>query len=399
MARHAVDAVRPGTTEVAQKRRQLLIDVSIIASHDAGTGIQRVVRSILLALFESPPNDMEIRLVKATRKRSYVYAQNYFGSLTGAAPEPELPVVAERGDIFLGLDLSSRIAPRRQRDFLRWKKTGVSFAFVVYDVLPILHPQWFTTRASRSFRYWFSTISIYADALFCISGTVATEMESYLAQRLGMSMPVPKIAWFHLGAEPLTQPIRDLNRHERKHSALTVLMVGTVEPRKGYAQILDAFELLWSAGIDTKLIIVGRQGWNVDELATRLQQHVEAGKRMQWISTANDSELAKIYELADGLVMASEAEGFGLPLIEAARYGMPLFVRDVAVFREVAGNYATYFHASSGAELAPQLERWLNAITKGQAIGSTLVAPLTWQASAENLKSLVSQLGATDQYR
>ncbi len=183
------------------------------------------------------------------------------------------------------------------------------------------------------------------------------------------------------------------------HKELVILMVGTVEPRKGYAQMLDAFELLWLGGCTAKLMIVGRRGWHVDELAARLLQHAEAGRRLQWISEADDTELQTMYLAADGLAMGSEAEGFGLPLVEAAQHGIPLFARDLAVFREVAGHHATYFHANNGEELAPQLCQWLDALANGTAIASDEIAPLTWQASASKLTSLITQLSAASASR
>ncbi|MGF6470503.1 glycosyltransferase family 4 protein [Paraburkholderia youngii] len=402
-SRRAVDSLRPVKPVEPTKQRQLLIDVSIIAAHDAGTGIQRVVRSILVALFKSPPSGLEMRLVKATRRRSYVYANDYSASLTGKAFAADSPVTVSSGDIFLGLDLSSRIAPRRQGDFLRWREQGVLCAFVVYDLLPALHPYWFTTRASRSFRHWLATIAIHADALICISQAVATDVTNHMEQKFGIPQGNVQVGWFHLGADPTPCADRNIfptNRTDRiprpAPDELVILMVGTIEPRKGYAQILDAFELLWQEGHTVKLVIVGRRGWHTDDLTARLSQHAEAGKRLRWISEADDAELENIYQTADGLAMASEAEGFGLPLTEAARYGMPLFVRDLAVFREVVGKYATYFRANNGQQLAPQLRQWLDAVRDGIAITSEPVVPLTWQTSAEQLKTLITRVGAAN---
>ena len=134
-------------------------------------------------------------------------------------------------------------------------------------------------------------------------------------------------------------------------------MVGTIEPRKGHAQVLDAFELLWRTNAERTLIVAGKQGWHVESFIERLKSHPEAGRRLIWLPDTSDSQLAQLYADLDGLIMASEAEGFGLPLVEAAHYGMPLFVRDLPVFREVAGDHAVYFTAKNGAELAPQLDR------------------------------------------
>ncbi len=58
------------------------------------------------------------------------------------------------------------------------------------------------------------------------------------------------------------------------------LMVGTLEPRKGYAQVLKAFEQLWQSDIDVNLIIIGKEGWMTEKLVDRLRAHQEQNKRL-----------------------------------------------------------------------------------------------------------------------
>ncbi len=392
-------ALQPTAIGAPQPARQLLVDVSIIASHDAGTGIQRAVRSLLLQLLESPPSGFEIRPVRATRKRSYRYANSYLASLTSSGlVQEDSEVQVFNGDIFLGLDLASRIAPRRQIDLLKWRAKGVRCAFVVYDLLPLLHRHWFTPRAYRSFRDWLSTLAVHADALFCISNAVSNEVRGCMERRFNLVGNEPAIEWFHLGANlPITDTevavdtaqLDCVNPSSRQRA---VLMVGTIEPRKGHAQVLDAFELLWRNGVGSKLIIVGGQGWHVESFIERLKSHPEIGKRLLWCPDIDDVQLMRLYAELDGLVVASEAEGFGLPLVEAAQYGMPLFVRDIPVFREVAGEHAAYFSAQSGVELAPQLAQWLDRLKNGTAPTSQTIKPLTWSASADRLKALLANL-------
>lgn len=390
-------ALQPTATCTPQPARQLLVDVSIIASHDAGTGIQRAVRSLLLQLLESPPSGFKIRPVRATRKLPYRYANSYLASLTSSELiQEDSDVQVFNGDIFLGLDLASRIAPRRQIDLLKWRTKGVRCAFVVYDLLPLLHRHWFTPRSYRSFRDWLSTLAVHADALFCISNSVSNEMRGCMERRFNLVQNEPRIEWFHLGANlPVTDTdtaasTSRLTYLDPASGQRAVLMVGTIEPRKGHAQVLDAFELLWRKNVGVKLIIVGGQGWHVESFIERLRSHPEIGQRLLWLPDIDDVELMRLYSELDGLVVASEAEGFGLPLVEAAQYGMPLFVRDIPVFREVAGEHAAYFSAQSGIELAPQLAQWLEQLESRTAPTSQTIKRLTWSASADRLKTLLA---------
>ncbi|ASL48448.1 Glycosyltransferase Gtf1 [Burkholderia sp. AD24] len=398
-ARKAVHAAA-GTRVTAQPGRQLLVDVSIIAAHDAGTGIQRVVRSLLTQLIASPPDGFEVRPVRATRKRAYEYADSYLGSLTGAKPfASTAPIRVTNGDIFLGLDLSGRALPCRQFDLLEWRAQGVRQCFIVYDLLPLTNEQWFTPVARKSFRRWLNTLSIHADAVFCISRTVAKETQTWLDNRLGTATNNLDVRWFHLGADLSAHKTRSSidaaatpSTHRHPLTGQTIMMVGTLEPRKGHALVLDAFETLWANNANATLVIAGKTGWHVEKLVSRLRTHPQWGKRLIWFDNVTDEQLSEMYSSFDGLIFASEAEGFGLPLIEAAHFGLPILARDIPVFREVANEHATYFKAASGAELAPQINQWFDLLARHEAPSSQAMQCLSWAESATQLKHLLADL-------
>ena len=121
------------------------------------------------------------------------------------------------------------------------------------------------------------------------------------------------------------------------------LMVGTIEPRKGHALVLDTFEQLWAQGSNDKLCIVGKPGWNMDTFMLRLRTHPEAGNRLLLLDHASDAVLQEAYRRSDALIQASAGEGFGLPLIEAGQHGKPVLCSDIPVFHEVGGDHALYF--------------------------------------------------------
>ena len=85
------------------------------------------------------------------------------------------------------------------------------------------------------------------------------------------------------------------------------------------------------------------------------------------------------------MIFASLGEGFGLPLIEAAQQKLPVILRDIPVFREIAGEHACYFSGESAAELKQALEMWLVAFEKGEHPKSENMHWLTWKQSAEFL--------------
>src|SRR5882672_1477236 len=154
--------------------RQILADVSVISRNDAGTGIQRVVRELLRQMIANPPSGYVVRPVYATHWRGFRYADQYYAALGGKEPDVAntAKVVVRAGDIFIGMDLAARTLPLYPFSLARWKASGVRFFFIVYDLLPVLHPEWFTSSAVNAYRDWMRTVAIYADGAVCISRSV-----------------------------------------------------------------------------------------------------------------------------------------------------------------------------------------------------------------------------------
>ena len=130
---------------------------------------------------------------------------------------------------------------------------------------------------------------------------------------------------------------------EQLQGSISFLMVGTLEPRKAYEEVLEAFERLWQEGLPLNLVLVGKQGWMVEELVEQLRSHHELNRRLFWLEGISDEYLEQVYLVCTCLIAASYGEGFGLPLIEAAQHKLPIIARDIPVFREVAGENAFFF--------------------------------------------------------
>ena len=97
----------------------------------------------------------------------------------------------------------------------------------------------------------------------------------------------------------------------------------------------------------------------------------------------------QLYAQSTALLAASFAEGFGLPLIEAARQGLPIIARDIPVFHEVAGEFAFYFPDTDSAALADSLRRWLSLYAEGKAPQSKDMPYLTWAQSTQQLLHVI----------
>jgi glycosyltransferase involved in cell wall biosynthesis len=376
-------------TVLRNNKRQLLVDVSELVQRDAKSGIQRVVKNLIKEWLEHPPEGFRVEPVYATPTQSYSYARCFTAKLMGFydAWLRDTPVDYGAGDIFLGLDLQPHVVIAQRSFYQKLRFQGVQVKFVVYDLLCVLLPQCFVPDAALNFSKWLDVVS-ENDGALCISKAVAEDLAQWVAQNAPERSARFTIDWFHLGADIQNSlastgvPKTAEKLLEKLSSSSSFLMVGTLEPRKGHAQVLDAFERLWQEGRDVNLVFVGKQGWLMESLVSRINRHSELGQRFFWFEDVSDEYLEQIYTACSCLIAASYGEGFGLPLIEAAQHGISIIARDIPVFREVAREHAYYFSGKAPEELAASIEEWLRLHEQGLAPSSEKMPWLTWKQSA-----------------
>jgi glycosyltransferase involved in cell wall biosynthesis len=385
---------RPAPPGTAHK--QLFVDISGLVVFDHKTGIARVVRSVLSGLLQRPPAGYRVEPVYRIDAR-YYYARRFTANSLGIEEVgiEDGPVEVNCHDVFLGLDADPEITVEAMEFLSHHAQRGLKNFFLVYDLLPLLKPDCFVPGRDRVCERWLDGVSDLADGFVCISQSVTDELNDWLHARRPTRVRRSHVGYFHLGADiRATQLTTGINAHEAQilsslEGKSIVLMVGTVEPRKGYAQALLAMESLWSQGNEQVMVIVGRHGWMVEDLAQRLRQHPENGTRLFWIENASDELLLKLYGTSTVLLAASEGEGFGLPLVEAAQHGLPVIARDLPVFREIAADHAFYFSANGDVDLTEALSMWFDLFARGEHPASDAIQWQTWEQSIQQLLEVI----------
>lgn len=377
------------------KQKQIFVDISALVRLDLKTGVQRVIRSILLEWLKFPPEGFRVEPVYVPfLEKEYRYARRFTLQFLECPFSSELLgdelIEYCAGDIFFVLDLFHDVVADCKGFYQKLRNYGVTVKFCIYDLLCIRMPEHFFDFMEEKHRYWLSVVG-ESDGAVCISKSVAEDFLVWFKNYSPRRKRSFQISWFHLGADlissnptiGLPSKADTLLRQIQYHPSF--LMVGTLESRKGHQQTLEAFEQLWRQDVMATLVIIGKAGWKTEALQKLLRKHPKLNRCLFWFEDISDEFLEKIYQACVCLIAASEGEGFGLPLIEAARHALPIIARDIPVFREVTQEHALFFKGKSPENLAEAILEWLALFEKGSHPTSEKISWITWRQSAQQL--------------
>ena len=273
------------------------------------------------------------------------------------------------------------------------KENGAQVIAVIYDLIPITHPQFCDNFLVEVFKTWFSDSLKYVDGFITISDTVKKDLISFLKTEFKDKVFDKKFDYFLLGSDFNYHNIKDeIVRDELKvlfEKKSTYLIVCTIEPRKNHLYLIDAFDKLWEKGFDVNLCIVGRVGWKVEKTMDRINTHKLLGKRLFHFADLNDKELQYCYKNSKMLIFPSIVEGFGLPIVESLMYHLPVLASDTPIHREVGGDKIGYFDLDDSSDLVNQLIKIENEGIPPYLIPSD---DYKWQSWQESTKMLLDKM-------
>ncbi|OYZ20739.1 MAG: hypothetical protein B7Y39_10230 [Bdellovibrio sp. 28-41-41] len=251
---------------------------------------------------------------------------------------------------------------------------------VIYDLIPVTHPDFVEEQDHSRFMKMLPVLATHVGNFIGISNAVAEELKLYFQNEYPQHKV--KIGFFILGSDfkPKSSEIRFELRSQFADifkNAPVWLVVGTIEPRKNHTYILSVFDEMWKQGANDKLLIIGRIGWKCDRIISRIQNHIELGKKLFFFTDASDDELLYSYRHSEGLIFASLVEGFGLPIVEAMASGLKVLCSDIPVFREVGGEYPSYFNTEAKEPLVDLITQSRGIPQKNQKKW------VTWDESAD----------------
>jgi len=198
-----------------------------------------------------------------------------------------------------------------------------------------------------------------------------------------------KVAVLYSGVDARFRPQPEPGEAERIRARYSigdrpyVLSLGTLQPRKNYCRLIQAFTRLPLA--DLQLLIAGRKGWLYENILAEAEKHPDSVRVLGFV---DDKDLPALYRNAGLFALPSLYEGFGLPVLEAMACGAPVVCSDVSSLPEVAGDAALLIDPLNTEELTAAMGRALGDAGLRQEMtskGLAQAARFTWEKAARQL--------------
>lgn len=258
-------------------------------------------------------------------------------------------------------------------------------AVTVHDLTLVEHPEWHEPAKARYFGRAIARAARHASA-------IAIPAEREAARFVDRYSPRGEVCAIAHGVdharfspeEPAGGSDGELVRG-LGISGPYVLALGTVEPRKRFDLLVEAYDSLAKRDLDVALVIAGQDGWGTESTYRAIDRSPNAG-RIHRIGYVDDAAVPALVRSAACVAYPSEAEGFGLPALEALACGTPLVTSADTVMADLAGDAALLVPAGDRDALADAL---VAIVVDGvgnaarSALGLTVAAGYTWARSAD----------------
>lgn len=210
----------------------------------------------------------------------------------------------------------------------------------IYDVIPLIHPEYFADGFAEEFRPITDSVNPDSDYVITISHCSKDDICSHLQMdpdRVFVTHPAAAATLYHPVNEE--QRIIEVKKRLNIPGGRYFLTLATVERRKNLETAIRCFrEFINQPGCDDFFfVLVGVRGWKVEKLVDEIASDPLLRERVIFTGYVADDDLAPLYSGAHGFLYLSLYEGFGLPPLEAMQCGLPVIASSTSSLPEVVG--------------------------------------------------------------
>lgn len=271
------------------------------------------------------------------------------------------------------------------------RSTGMRFGLLVYDLIPLLRPEFCDQSLVRMFSAWYGSVLPLADHVFTISRATAADVSAF-AERRGIALrspprPVPIGTGFGTAVEGPPAPLPA--GLERGGYALSV---STIDPRKNHTLLFRVWRTLLESRPPAsvpKLVFAGRVGWMVADLMQQIANTRNLDGHLVLVPEPSDGELAALYRGCRFTLFPSLYEGWGLPITESLAFGKPCLAADRTSMPEAGGALARYADPENVGAWVEAVGRLLDHpedLAAWEARVRREFTPVPWSATAAALR-------------
>lgn len=273
--------------------------------------------------------------------------------------------------------------------FLSLRKCDIRFSVFVYDIIPLLQPEFVTPASALEFTHWLKVALREAECVF-VSGEVVRDDLLRWAVRSNVYVS----AQVHVVQFGTSMPPRAVSQNPAAWPAVRrgnfVLSVGTVDRRKNQVLLCRSWlRLIRELGRNAvpQLVLVGRDDLNLAGYDAELAPLIESGDILV-LQGVSDAELADFYRDCQFTAFPSLSEGYGLPVSESLSFGKLCIAADLPVIREHAGDLPWYFAPGDAQAAYETLRRAILDVPARVAAEAQIRAgyrPRDWRATAQTI--------------
>ncbi len=239
------------------------------------------------------------------------------------------------------------------------KRRGFRYVTMCYDLLPVMFPAFFPERDTMLFRRHWTAMFPVADRILVMSRRVESDIREF-CRKAGIG--VGEIVLVQPGYDPV-QPDATFALPTGLVPGKFALFVGTIEPRKGHALLMDVWRRLVDEGapqrLGFKLVLVGRPGWEVAEVLRQIADAASFQGTLLHFTSVDDGTLAGLYRDAAFCLYPSIYEGFGLPVIEAFAHGKAVIASTGGALTETVGSLSPCLPTGDVQAWLATIRRWM----------------------------------------
>jgi glycosyltransferase involved in cell wall biosynthesis len=212
--------------------------------------------------------------------------------------------------------------------------------------------------------------------------------------------PPDKVTVIYCGVEPHFRPVTEpaglaaVRARYDLGAGPYIFSVGTLQPRKNYRRLVQAFAPLVARHPDLSLVIAGGRGWKDEDILAE-PERLGLGNRVRFPGFVADDDLPALLSAAELFAYPSLYEGFGIPILEAMACGTPVIASDRSSLPEVTGDAGLQVDPLDVTALTAGLERLLTdheVRTDLIRRGRERAAQFTWPAAARRLLAVYTRL-------